>query len=574
MKVRLAKNAGFCPGVRRALNLVLDTIKRRDGPIYTYGSLIHNPQVIELLRKKGVGILRDTGRIEKDATVIIRSHGVSPEEYERIRSKGVRICNATCPKVSRVQAIVRRYAKEGYVIAIIGDKGHAETKGLLGYAGGKGIVVATDRDVEDIPKGAKICVVAQTTQAREKFNRLSKRIEEKSSETLVFDTICDYTSERQREALKLSEKVEAMVVVGGYNSANTKRLAQLLKEKGVPTFHIETEEELDMERLRDFKTVGVTAGASTPNWLIQRVVARLKEVEGRNILYYLSRIMGFLVWSNIYVAAGAASLSYATSRLQGFEPRILFEWIAASYIFGMHLLNHFTDWDAVGFNEPERVRFYTKYKRELIGIGIASTLLSLFFSFWSGLWLGVFVLFISLLGLSYRVNIIPKSWRFRYRRLMDIPASKDFLLALAWAVVLVFLHLLSVKGRLSPATFIAFGFAFVLAFTRSLLFSIKDFEGDRMIGRETVPIIIGLENTKKLITSLISILTLTLLLSAGFGLISPLGYWLILPLGYIFILTYLHYNKVLSPGVGWEIIVDGTFLLSIAIAYGWYKGFF
>jgi 4-hydroxy-3-methylbut-2-enyl diphosphate reductase len=265
--------------VRRAVDKVIEIAEREPNsqPVYTYGPLIHNPQAVEMLEKKGIRVLREIPE-KVSGTVAIRTHGVPPAERKKLESTGAAICDATCPDVGKIQGTVRSHLHRGYFIIIIGDREHPEVKALLGFAEKYGACVISNAEVERLPGDLeKVCVVCQSTQQREKFEELLKVIRQRYPHCEVFDTICQSTGVRQEEARKLAEEVDAMVVVGGRNSSNTNRLAEISMEMGTPTFLIESDAEIDPETFAEFDTVGVTAGASTPSWVIESVVAGLKE---------------------------------------------------------------------------------------------------------------------------------------------------------------------------------------------------------------------------------------------------------------------------------------------------------
>jgi (E)-4-hydroxy-3-methyl-but-2-enyl pyrophosphate reductase len=279
-KIIVAKSAGFCWGVQRAFNKVLDIAMNNPEhrPVYTYGPLIHNPQAVEMLEQKGIGVIEEIND-KIDGTVAIRTHGIPPAERKRLELSGARICDATCPDVGIIQGTVRRHLKLGYYIIIIGHREHPEVKALLGFAEKRGACINSAEEVSALTADlGKICVVSQSTQQRGKFDTLVKLIRERYPDCLVFDTICRSTDSRQQEVRELAGKVDAMVVVGGRNSSNTNRLAEISREMGAKTFLIETDCEIDPKDFDGAKVVGVTAGASTPSWVIERVVARLKEI--------------------------------------------------------------------------------------------------------------------------------------------------------------------------------------------------------------------------------------------------------------------------------------------------------
>ena len=270
-KIIVAKTAGFCMGVKRAVDMIMKVLDKKERPVYTYGQLIHNPQVTEFLNKKGVTII-DNNRIPKNGTVVIRAHGISPKVQGQLKNVAVSICDATCPYVIKVQRITKDYAKKGYTIIIIGDKGHAEVESYLGYASGRGIVIEK-LDELDINNTDKYCVVAQTTQDKKVFREIVSALKGKIGIKLeVYNTICNATSQRQEEAIELAKRVNAMVIVGGKNSANTLRLALKCRDTGTPTYSIERADELDLKEISKYDTIGVTAGASTPQEVIQEVV--------------------------------------------------------------------------------------------------------------------------------------------------------------------------------------------------------------------------------------------------------------------------------------------------------------
>lgn len=279
-RIIVAKLAGFCWGVQRAFNEVLKIAKNNPGdkPVYTYGPLIHNPQAVEMLEQRGIAVLNDIPE-ELDGTVAIRTHGVPPADRRKLEASGAKICDATCPDVGVIQGTVRKYLKKGYFIVIIGHRQHPEVKALLGFAEKNGACVNTAEEVRALPPDLeKICVVSQSTQQRERFDGLVALIKGHYPSCVVFDTICRSTDMRQQEARELSSEVDAMVVVGGRDSSNTNRLAEISRASGTPTFLIETDEEIDPNDFVDAKTIGVTAGASTPSWVIDCVVKKLESI--------------------------------------------------------------------------------------------------------------------------------------------------------------------------------------------------------------------------------------------------------------------------------------------------------
>jgi (E)-4-hydroxy-3-methyl-but-2-enyl pyrophosphate reductase len=232
MGVKLASTAGFCMGVKRAVDVVLDIARNKgDEKVYTYGPLIHNPQTVELLKKRGIIPISHIDEIE-EGTIVVRAHGISPQEREKIKEKGLKIFDATCPRVARVQSIIKKHSSIGYTVIIVGDKEHPEVAGLLGYAYGNGVVVGSKDEVNALPPFNKVCVVAQTTQNSDQYGEIVERLREKFSDVVVFNTICDSTEKMQAEIKDLSAEMDGIIIVGGKNSANTRRLVMTAKQKG------------------------------------------------------------------------------------------------------------------------------------------------------------------------------------------------------------------------------------------------------------------------------------------------------------------------------------------------------
>lgn len=277
IEVRLASKAGFCYGVKRAIDLALTTAREKAGNIYTLGPLIHNPQVVQDLAGQGI---KEINNLDEAAggSVIIRSHGVGPEVIQQAKDKGLHILDATCPFVARAQRVACEMAEQGIPVYILGDPGHPEVQGILGWTLGKGIVIENADELSRVDH-PKVGVVAQTTQPLANYQKLLEALQRQGVEVDARNTICHATGERQRAALELAKEVDVMVVVGGRNSANTKKLAKICQETGTPTYHVESAEELREEWFHGHKIFGLTAGASTPDAIIEEVKRRMSELD-------------------------------------------------------------------------------------------------------------------------------------------------------------------------------------------------------------------------------------------------------------------------------------------------------
>ncbi|MBI5788628.1 MAG: 4-hydroxy-3-methylbut-2-enyl diphosphate reductase [Candidatus Schekmanbacteria bacterium] len=277
MRVRVIENAGFCFGVQRATKLAFETAATTQGHVFTLGPLIHNPQVVQKLKDEGVEVVTDLNGVE-EGTLIVRSHGLHPTILKEAKAKGFRIVDATCPFVKKAQSYAALLKKEGYQVVVVGDRQHPEVQGIEGYSGGNILVVACPEEVKKLHLKTKIGVVAQTTQSLSNFIEIVDELLKSARELKIFNTICGATMVRQKATMDLSRQVDLMLIVGGRNSANTTRLAKICSDADTPTYLLETADEIQPEWLKDKKEIGVSAGASTPNWIITEVVQKLESL--------------------------------------------------------------------------------------------------------------------------------------------------------------------------------------------------------------------------------------------------------------------------------------------------------
>ena len=282
VEIIVAPNAGFCFGVKRAVKLAEESssLTQEGVRVYTLGPIIHNPQEVGRLSTKGVKPLNGEELKEGDA-IIIRSHGIPPDKERELREKGLRVIDATCPYVKAVHEAVCKLSEEGYFIVLVGEKNHPEVIGTLGYlkeCGGKGIVVESLEDLKEAFKHERIGVVSQTTQSEKFFKEVVGELALWVKELKVINTICNATSVRQEDVYRIAPEVDVMVIIGGKNSGNTRRLYTISKSLNPNSYHIETAEELDPSWFEGVKKVGITAGASTPDWIIEQVRVKIEEI--------------------------------------------------------------------------------------------------------------------------------------------------------------------------------------------------------------------------------------------------------------------------------------------------------
>ncbi len=275
MEVIVAKSAGFCFGVKRAVEQVYELLKRDDKPIYTYGPIIHNEEVVRDLEEKGVKVIHSEEELEKVrvAVVVIRSHGVGKRIYEIMEKNGIEIVDATCPYVKKIHRIAEEQNQAGRRLLIIGNESHPEVEGIKGWGNDNTLVVETPEQVERLPlsEGEKLCIVSQTTFNYNKFQDLVEKISETRYDILVLNTICNATQERQVEAKRIASEVDAMIVIGGKSSSNTQKLYDICRRECKNTYYIQTLGDLDPDCVNSVRSVGITAGASTPNYIIEEV---------------------------------------------------------------------------------------------------------------------------------------------------------------------------------------------------------------------------------------------------------------------------------------------------------------
>lgn len=577
MKVVIAQKAGFCMGVRRAVDLTLDMVNQGERELVTFGPLIHNPQVLGVLEDKGVHIMKEIPA-RQGGSVIIRAHGVPPSQKADLLATGARVIDATCPRVVKVQAIINRYRQEGKATVIIGDKNHAEVVGLMGFAESDVQVVSNDGDVAALQLAKPYIIVSQTTQDNVLFESLSARILARFPEGQVFNTICDSTHKRQQEVRNLCAKVEALVVVGGKASANTQRLGEIAAEMGRAVFMVETEEDLDIPGLRRYDRVGVTAGASTPTWMINRVVKAIEAIPGRDegrVRTILYRLLRMIMASNLYVGLGGGLLSLTCGWLQGIVPQPRHFLIAFGYLFAMHNFNRFADQQTKIYNDPLLVKFCRRYGKLILTAAVCCLALTLAFVYFQERDSFFLLTAMSVFGILYSINFIPNSLAavIKVRKLKEIPGSKTILVALAWALVVAVIPALGAGRGLTPVTLSVAFLAMLLVFVRNALFDIFEVQGDRIVGKDTLPVCIGEKRTIAILYGVMYLLMVTLLLLPLVGGMSSAGLAVIPGIVYLLVLVKRYERNLVTQGVWLEFRLESVFVLLFCCVAGYVRVF-
>lgn len=553
-------------GVKRAVQIALKTT-RQDTRIFTSGPLIHNRQAVEALQIKGIEAAVSSTEISS-GVLIVRAHGMPREEIEQLRSRGVNIVDATCPHVLSSQHKIKKYSDQGYFVVIVGDRRHPEIISLQSFAPAGHVVIETQDEVDQLPEAERAIVIAQTTFNEQEYEAISGLIRKRYGKCLVFDSICQATSDRQQEVHQLAGTVDAVVVVGGKNSANTRRLAEIAHQRGIRSFHVETAVELNEEDFKDFTHVGVTAGASTPNWITADVINRLKGF-GRvrdPWRYWLFALTAFLLHSNLLVSMGAAMLSVFTLAVYRYPAggwmtpeESLFPMMAFFYTYAMYTLNRQRK------TIPLSVR-RNKLQMRLSGVSIV---LALIVAFVDSNVTGSLLALALLAGYLYQVEIRKPSQDFPNRWFNEIPLSKDLFTAAAMTIVVGFLPLINRIGSSDLRHVFALCLIFLLTFIKTVALDLMDIEGDRLIGKETLPVVIGKKQTEiflALLSLSLGVFAWYLLHSRGFPRIS----WLILS-GPLYTVIYLVYYKMIkfNQAMLFETIVETKFVFLGLLGLMW-----
>ncbi len=566
MSVIVAKTAGFCWGVRRAVDSVVTEIKRGEGPFRVYGPLVHNPQVIEALKDRGVGTSPEPWDLS-GGTLFLRTHGVTVEERKRLRKLPLHLKDLTCPRVGRALAIATKMSKLGYDVIIFGDSGHHEVKAILSSAGSSGRVVSTVDDVLALPDLKKPFLLSQTTQNSKEFLEILSTLKSRWQTIEFANTICDSTARRQKELRELLGRVDAVVVVGGRHSANTARLASIAGETGLPVFKIESHAELDAESFGQYRRVLLSAGASTPGWSIRKVRERLLEIQGESTgAGWIRKIFRTMIFSGIHIPMIAVLIALAQGETLGGTG-----WITAGLAAGF-LLWSFTNFTAVlecrqvTTTSQKRQEFFQTHQRIMLLIASLSFIGAVILSFSLGtawlLWTFVATLFCFL----YALPLLRKNNFFDLLR--TIPGSREIMFTLAWSFLVCILPAvylagldLSLRLLIWPAS-LAF-----LFFSRSLFLDLVDLQGDALLGMDTLPLHLGAVRCRKILLASAAaggVVQLSAVFAGKFPVCS-LGF-LIAPA--LLILAYLRLEKEAFPSeLSVRVISDGSLAIAGLIPY-------
>ena len=551
--VTVAKSAGFCPGVKRAIDKVLELEAAGKKPVYTIGPLIHNKQVTDMLAAKQItSIDRPQDAAEKSGVLVIRAHGITPRFQQEVQSCGMEVVDATCPLVKHAQNIIAQYAAQGYHTVIVGDGGHAEVIGLLGYTQGKGVVVSGPEEAARLPHFDKVNVVSQTTQKESVFYETAEEIKKHADECQISNTICQPTKDRQKETIELAKSADLVIVVGGRHSANTARLALLCKGLAPAVLHVETEDELEAAPVTHAKKIFITAGASTPNWVIDRVAARVRELRKPNATSRLSGLAGkiwrFLVRNCFYTAFAASALTYVCMRLEGVpaDSRLLaFSWL---FVYALTAFNRAAE------AEPGQNRRFLTAAAILSGLFATGTALLL-----DGGALTLCLLFLAA-GFAYPFRHLLKL------QLLSLPGTKDIVTALGWAFTCALLPAYEHGLLLRKASYLAIFYTILLVFMRSVTLGFTSANKDLIIGRESFYKAFGMKKTKWAVTLILLALTAALATLLTLTWKPALVEMLLIGHLYTVFIVIYYYSKSSTRSVKDETLIDGQFFVLWALS--------
>ena len=577
MKILIAETAGFCWGVRRALDQAVDLSKKTDGPLHTFGPLIHNAQVMEELTAQNIHTLESLEDV-RGGTVLVRAHGIRPEAFEELRRTGADVYDATCPLVRKVQKIITKYEDQGYDIVIVGDDHHAEVAALRGYARDRCFVVADENEAEGLPEFDRVCVVSQTTQSDATFDRVVEKVRAKARVVRALNTVCEPTRDHQGETIDLAGRVDLMVVVGGRHSANTCRLATLAASEGATVLHVETESELKEADFRNRGTVGVTAGASTPEWMINRVVEKIESFnhEPASRLHTLvKKAAAFIVGTNVYVGVGAAALTLAAALLlRADAPASVVAalmTIAGLHTLGAHSVGGDSELSQSGWGTFSPTA-HKRFQNLVRGVGLVAMAAALALAWLLGAIPASIVAVSGLVSALYGIKVIPLRWAkhlMGVRRIKDLPASRDISTATSWTLAAGALPLATLGTTSWWRAAGLLSFVFLLVFIRSALLGVRDVQRDKIMGMETIFRVVGKRRTKEVLIALTAALTLILVGLALPWRGVPLAAFLLAVVPFVCGVSLAYHRRLLPKGAAGELLVDGQFVLAGFLALLW-----
>lgn len=564
----MARHSGFCMGVRNAVLKIVDELNSSDENIFVYGPLIHNPQSIEVLKKRGLITINSLDEI-KDKQVAIRTHGIPLSENREIRGKAARTINLTCSRVAKVQSIIKKYSRDGYFTIIVGDRDHAEVIGLKSYAGSGVFVVSHKDDIDRIPLSEKYIVVSQTTHERAQFEDIVNAIKMSFTNVNVIDTICDSTRLRQDDVIEAIKKgIDTLVVVGGKNSANTSRLAKIGIDNGIKTFHIETDDELKTADFKNSNYVLVTAGASTPGWIINNVLEKLYTIKYSKSNVFtktLKMYFEFLVRSNIISSIAAFIMVLIAQKFAGLQPEYKSGIIASLYIFIMYSVNNYFDRHFLVKSNSYKYSVYKNFGLLLLSLSILAFFISLYLAYTLSPLLMYTILLPYFFGIIYSApfskSIIKKiNWKV-FKKLY----SSKIITSFGWLVGVIYVpYFMQGVGALEYTAMALFFCLFI--FLRNTIIDLVAFQGDLILGRDTLATWLGIKKTSVLVTAATVFIIIFFSIAAVYsGQINFLA--LLLAIGYYLVIFYKIIKTDYFISLKYEFIIEANYLILLILYF-------
>lgn len=496
MRLEIGKFAGFCDGVKYAVESAFSfAVKNNNDNIYVDGELIHNPQTLKLLKENNVHTLEsdDDLSLIDGKDIIIRAHGVTPERKRLLQAHAKNVYNLTCKYVGRLQSIVKKYSALGYRIVIIGNAKHPEVVGVVGFANDDCYVLSSKEDILKLPSEEKnTLIVAQTTEQQEIFDSLVSIIKEKYSKVdlVIKNTICKATEQRQNEVVEIAKRNDVVLIIGGANSSNTRNLYKIASSIK-PAFYVEYKEDLDKIDLSTFNSVGIMAGASTPDWLIMDIANTVKEKYSSRFKKVLNYLLDFTMASHLFFSVGAFLLSFAVSKILSEEFAHSIGVITALYYNAMSILNGYTN-DALFLSDKKKYEIYSKYKIFFVSMITTSIFIILIISYRMGRDIFMLIIFSTVLGIIYNLSfkkIKSLEHSIFIKVLSSLIPFKAFIISFAVTFLLngsIFLqHRNSVINNKLTFLFSA-AFVFLLMFIRQVFFEIRSSQSDKIAGATTL----------------------------------------------------------------------------------------
>ena len=566
MKVEIGKFAGFCDGVKYAVEKTFSQASKSNEEIYVDGHLIHNPQTLDMLEKTGVKTYEDTDDMSvlDDKTVIIRAHGISPERREALSSHAKKIVNLTCKYVAKIQALVKKHSSLGYRVIVIGNPTHPEIIGVCGFA--KDVyVVYKDEDIEKLPEDdKKTLIVAQTTLQKETFNKFVSQIQDKykNSELIIKNTICEATEQRQNEILDIAKRNDVVLVIGGSESSNTRNLYKIASSIK-PSFYVEFKEDLEKIDLTPYKNVGIMAGASTPDWLIEDIAQTIKDNYSSSFYRGINKVFDFLNYGYIFFSFGAFLMSYAIYDIlnKPFQYRI--GVIVALYYLFMSLGNGYSNY-TIKISDKRRYLFYQKYKPAFLTIIVVSALIMFYLAYNVDIGILMLTILSTLLGTAYNISF-EKNDRFNhsffFRLFKKLVPFKAIIISIAVTTLLNGSILLLNRNILKENTLsylFSVSIVFIFMFIRQALIEIKFSQSDKIAGAVTLTTYIDSDKLA-IITAIIPIILLIGVIIANifFSDFNNIKYFI--PVLYSSIISFIVMKRrVITSRHLFSILIDST----------------